>query len=205
MSSPHGSVGRDLATGDSLSPTAKPPTLSALAERVLATSVAKGFSAPTWGDDFATPMRGAPSNYLAKLMLVVTEIDEAVHTEHELAAECADIAIRILGILQACHATEATGGPPCYGRIEGRSRPAPSGPWASRAETFWRVLQYVVRAAECWRTDDRRDACMSLELALLETFRITDRCGIDLMAAIVEKDAKNRERPMLHGKKRTVG
>ena len=43
------------------------------------------------------------------------------------------------------------------------------------------------------------------ELALLETFRLADRMGIDLMAVIESKSTANAARPRLHGKGRSVG
>lgn len=183
------------------------PTLANLAKRVVETSIKKGFDLPRWGsdpeEDDPFPRLGASSNYLAKLMLVVTEIDEAVDSaphRDEFAEELADVAIRTLGILSACHAKSwaAT-------RIENRSmsglqkgRPVV---WDRPEVVLWAITKYVVRAAECWRTDDRKDAGVALELALLETFRIADRCGIDLMAAIEAKDAKNQTREHQHGKK----
>lgn len=168
--------------------------LVALAQATLNTARDKGFDAPRWGDE-----NGGASNYLSKLMLVVTEVVEAVDAEvsrDALAPELADIAIRLLGILEA-----TAPGAWSPSRIEVRGSYTPPVFLRSAPEMVFPVVRYCAEAAEAWRRDNRTDATIACELALLTTFRLADTCGIDLMEAIFEKHEKNKTRAYRHGKK----
>lgn len=181
------------------------PTLLQLAERVLATSVEKGFDRPEWGPPLDEKERVEKidpprANYLAKLALVHTEIDEAIEDCWDRAAfggELADIAIRLLCIAKACHGdhTEILDTP--------KTTPASLGPWDAPEVVFGDLRKSLRHAAEGWRKDNRAMAAMHIECAIDETFQIAALCRIDLLVEIERKDAINRTRPYRHGKKST--
>lgn len=158
-----------------------------------ALAVEKGFVQPSW-DNFAT-----------KVMLVVTEIDEAaawlredVYSPVKFREELADVVIRTLDILETLWPDWPTG------RISTRhTRPQTT---LERPEVLlWPLIGRCCRAIEVWRLDNQLDAQQHLEFLLLTTYRLADRLGIDLDEEILKKIALNRTRPHLHGKARSDG
>jgi NTP pyrophosphatase (non-canonical NTP hydrolase) len=159
--------------------------LKELAVEIRETNDANGFEAPTW------------DRLLSKLMLVVTELDEAVAAvkgdgKDPLEEELADAAIRLIDILKAVwgddwNERDGDGGGTPFERIE---------------VMLWKPLTMVCRAAEQWRYDNRTDVRIAIELALAALFGLASRLGIDLMAEMVRKTKRNALRGYRHGKVR---
>lgn len=150
----------------------------------------KGFEPATW------------DNLPAKLLFVITELDEAADftTDANLAEELADTAIRLLGALH-----DLTRGKWCSRIQTRRQRWDAPRRHASLPDHLWPVVAEVSKAAEEWRKGRVSDTAMRMELALLEVWRAADRLGVDLDAEVEAKIVKNRTRPHLHGKASTVG
>ncbi len=169
-----------------------------VAERVSRIASEKGFDKADWDE-----------NFVQKLAFVITELDEAVQGakgigKDPVELELADVAIRLLACLYGVSGTSWS-----PGRIEGRRSPERIGVWQPIEVAVWPILRKVSEAIECWRKNDpeigRKDAMICCELALLETFRLADRMGIDLLSIIELKTIANAARPHLHGKGRSVG
>lgn len=160
----------------------------------------RGFDVPDW--DINLP---------AKLIFAIGELDEAVEvTEFQrvnvsaFAEELADVCLRLLGVL---HEISDDGVNWCPDRIAERQVEPPSMTFVPVEKLLWPALRYIIKAAECWRTNGPRskaDAIINLELAVLTIFRVCDRLGIDLVAACDHKLAQNDLRPRYHGKGRTI-
>lgn len=177
-------------------------SLCALAERVHATSVSKGFDPPSW------------DNFLAKTALVYTEVDELVEAmllstaaswgvdTDDTEAELADVAIRLMSML---HCLSAEFGGWSDGRILDEVRPMPR--FFDPHAVVRPLREHLRGAIKKFRKGERRDAVIHLELALLETFRIHGRidADFDLVNAIIAKDLFNQERPFRHGNQESVG
>ena len=169
--------------------------LHTTAEHVDGIAKDNGFDPPTW------------ENLPVKLMLVVTEMDEARDAVHgvgndPLDEELADIAIRLLSILHSIWGNE------WMDRVEGRKSRTARGhttPYQTMETLMWPIMGHVCKAVEAWRHDNRRDTQQRVELALLETFRLADVLYIQLFEEIVNKSGKNEKRPHLHGKVQTEG
>lgn len=175
-------------------------TLYALAEEVFNVARDRGFDAADWD-----------SNFPAKLLLVITELDEAVqwvegHGKDPVEVELADTAIRLLNTLHSVWGRDWSAG-----RVEHRRAPDRMGTFEPLQVTLWPIIRNICGAIECWRRNgtspinDRKEAMICMELALLETFRAADRMGIDLLSEIRRKSTKNAMREKLHGKGRSVG
>jgi hypothetical protein len=171
--------------------------LAPFAASISETAREKGFDPPSW------------DNYIAKLGLIYTEIDETVDAMksdespiQDIAAELADIGIRSLDVLH-------TLGPGiwCPGRFENRQvcRPAHGRVFVAPEVLVQPIRNYVARSIEHRRHEQRTDAIVALELALLETMRVAERCGIPLFAAMAKKAEFNKGRPHLNGKKHASG
>lgn len=164
-----------------------------IAKRCAATAAAKGFDACTW------------ENLPTKLMFVVTEIDEACEAmeedaqESKVGEELADIAIRTLVVLETLWPDDWS-----EGRIVGRyrqTRRRHESPWVM----LWPLLRYARIAIHHWRMDEHEYTRQSLELLLLELWRLADRIRIDLDGCIQLKADANELRPARNGKKRSEG
>lgn len=173
--------------------------LRAFAARVGATAAAKGWDKPTW------------ENLPGKLMLVVTEVDEAVQSatldpDDDLyrwdSSELADIIIRTVDILYTIWPEW-----PLNRVHEDRVR-LPLYPAISRMlpETRgWNFIKLLSSATEHWRLGNKPSVASHLELLLLDVYRLADCADINLDAALVAKADINDKRPPLHGKKMTLG
>lgn len=171
------------------------------AARIREVADSKGWQKPDW-----------ETNFIHKLAFTVTELNEAVEGVHgtqadPLDVELADTVIRLLDVVHALWPEKWS-----PGRIEGRIRPVariPTGLFQPIEVGVWPILKHLSHAIESWRVNDptfgKKDAMVSCELAILETFRLADRLGLDLDAAIERKVAYNATRQMLHGKGRNVG
>lgn len=149
---------------------------------------AKGFEAVT------------EENVLGKLMLVVTELNEAREFVHgmeddPIEEEIADVVIRILQALHDLYGINWT-----VHRFAVHCKHS----FAPIEVMLWPILDNVCHAAEDWRKDDHLDVKYHLINAIAECFRFSERLGFDLEDAIQQKMEKNRGRPPLHGKKRSL-
>jgi len=154
--------------------------------------LANGFEVPTW------------ENFPVKVMLAVTELNEAVAASDEAnwREEWADFVIRVTGVLEALS----------------------GGEWLDRSGTFryyyervwtdyisplechvWPALEECCKSVEYWRMGKRVDALMRLEFAVAQAFRIEDMFEFDLVAEMRAKNEVNKSRGRLHGKKESVG
>lgn len=138
-----------------------------------------GWDAPTW------------DNFLAKLMLIMTEVQEAEEaTGEDVLMEIADVVIRTLDVV--------------YTLDPGLSMSA-GDDLDKSGDLFANIRRRVSRSAECYRYGDDY-----LAIAWLwNTISIIDstcmRTASNLWVAVDNKIAINRTRPRLHGKKRSVG
>jgi NTP pyrophosphatase (non-canonical NTP hydrolase) len=164
-----------------------------LAQECVEIAESKGFDRCTW-DNFAT-----------KVAFIYTEVDEAieklgwksVEVQGTVGEEFADIAIRTLAILQTLWPEWSSS------RIENRG-PVKRRRFEQPAQLFVPVTRYLRMALEAWRRDDQKDAQISLELSLLELWKLADEWSmLELSFYVQAKMKQNRERPPLHGKKRT--
>lgn len=138
-------------------------------------------------------------NLLSKLMLVVSELDEArtfcVDGDGDpLDEELADTAIRLLAILYRY----ADSWNFRHSHITTMSK------WTNIEVQLWEVIRYVVMAVEAWRKDKKTDTVISLELALDRVFQVAGANEINLWDSIFSKCRKNLNRGSLHGKKRSA-
>ncbi len=175
----------------------QPRSLRAIAENVAELAIAKGWQKPDW------------DNFVPKLAFAITELNEAVDWVHgrgkdPVGIELADTAIRLLAIVQGIW-------PDAWspGRIEGRRPTRRIGLYQPIEVGVWPIVRHICEAIECWRKNDprygKKDAMISTEMAILETFRLADSLGINLITEIETKTLVNALRPHLHGKGQNVG
>lgn len=137
----------------------------------------------------------------AKAMGVVTEFVEAEaefcsssksYDRHPFALELADIAIRILDIIE-----------PLYGHTwcVRRARDAVSAT-DGILSNIWSILKPLANAVEEWRHENYASVMIRLEIALSQCHAVAACYGFDLPLLIEEKIKKNQRRGYLHGKKR---
>lgn len=156
------------------------------------------FDVPDWDE-----------NFIPKIAFAITELDEGVQWvegigKDPVEIELADTAIRLMSTLYGIWGNDWSAG-----RILNRVRPNQIGLFMPLEVAVWPVLRQICKAMECWRKNDpatgKKDAMICIELAVLETFRVADRMGFDLIKEIERKAAKNTMREPLHGKGRSVG
>jgi len=168
--------------------------LREIAQRSGRTAIDRGFEPPSW------------TNYPVKMMGVVTEIEEAIaaleaESLTDAGEELADIVLRATDMLETVWGADWSAS-----RIEDREPMTrllmcePRMAFAPHMKMVWKSIQY-------WRqTLDPRDPArgvdtrIALELIVLETFRLADRLGVDLMLVMSAKLDYNAQRPKLHGK-----
>lgn len=166
-------------------------SLQELAVQIRKTNDANGFDAPDW------------DGLLGKLMLAVTELDEARAAvrgtgNDPFAEELADTAIRLLDILNSIWGNDWAD--------RRMLEPFGNGTVFEPVETLlWKPLAAICMAAESWRYEKRDDTRIAIELALRETFRIAARLNIDLSGEMYRKVERNGKRGHLHGKARADG
>jgi hypothetical protein len=171
-----------------------PLSIYDLARRAAAINASNGFDATT------------AENIIGKLGLVITEVNELVEAMeadadrdgHQVAEECADIAIRLLSIL-------ADSWPDWCSRISTRMPRWGVGPYEAPERMVWPIVREVCKAMEGWRRGLSKHVQQHTELALLETFRVGDRLCVDLESAIAAKLEKNATRGRCHGRARSLG
>jgi myo-inositol catabolism protein IolC len=140
-----------------------------------------GWDAPTW------------SNFLAKIMLVITEVQEAEDAAHDHDAqmlEWADVAIRALDILFTLDRTV-------------RVRLAEKLP--DDDNLLLRTRRLLCRSAEWYRRGEDDEALGDLCDMIAGIEQWCEARGHDLWGNVDKKIEINRARPRLHGKKRSVG
>lgn len=156
-------------------------------------AAANGFNPPSW------------ENLPIKLMLVVTELNEARAYVHgldsdPLRVELADATIRVLSALNGVWGADwvcRIPGQPSTNDLLQRFQPI--------EVILWKPLARICQAVETWRRDNRPDTCGHLEFALRELWCAAAVVGVDLQKAVIDKCKENRLRPYLHGKTRSEG
>ena len=161
----------------------------ALAQANLDTVLANGFDPPTW------------ENLPIKVMLVITEISEAIESAHSMgddpmSEELADIWIRISGILAALWGSEWA---VRYGKGQMIYVFAPI------EVLLWPIARHCCNAVECWRHEKRDDTRMELEFAIKQLAVLAYSLDIDLTTEIEMKMRKNSKRAKFHGKAKSSG
>lgn len=142
-------------------------------------------------------------NFVGKIGVAFTEIAEAddeagsgtVAAVHE---EVADITVRVLSVLHGCW------GQRWSDRTTFRHKHA-----RTAYEPVLMILRptfkSLAKAIQFWRKGNDDDARVSLEIAVLELYRVSDRMGFDLTVEILRKLEVNKGRPPLHGNRRSLG
>lgn len=135
---------------------------------------------------------------LAKLMLVITEIDEAIDgiedVENPIAEEVADIAIRLLAI-----AENFSDGDWHYRSIP-KVEPLNIFSGQTPEELLFPIISMCSKAAEAHRKGKKDDTINYIELAIKETYLFAVKARIDLFKEVIKKSYKNLNRGWLHGK-----
>jgi hypothetical protein len=166
-------------------------TLHALAAECDAVNRANGFDVPTF------------DNLPGKIAMVFTELNEADdeqdNGEAAVHEEIADAAVRVLSTLHAVWGEDWADRATHFRHVYCRTAYAP-------IETLLKpTFKQLCLALEAWRREQRVDARLALEMAVLELYRMSDRMGFDLTAEIRRKVEINRGRGALHGKVRSLG
>jgi len=182
----------------------EPLDLRAFAIRVGATAAAKGWDQPTW------------ENLPGKLMLVVTEVDEAVESAEAPAnqdydrhfqrtyrwdpSELADIIIRTIDILNTLW-------PEAWDTalLSHHELQRPFAYTQPPTGIGWSFVRTLSGAMEYWRHSDREMVRKRLQDVVMLARYVALAQGTDLDAALVAKADINDKRPPLHGKKMTLG
>lgn len=164
-----------------------------LAKANLDVVLENGFDPPMW------------SNLPIKIMLTVTEVDEAIDAvkgsgDDPFAEELADIWIRLSGILEGVWPGDWL---VRYAGFLGIEREL--GPWESPESFVWPIVSHCCKAVEAWRHDHQEATRQHLELALKQTYSIAMRLGISLEDEVQAKLEKNRARAKYHGKAKSSG
>lgn len=162
-------------------------TYKAFAEKIGEVNRANGWDVPNYG------------TIPAKVMMVVTELDEARDAAREigddtLAVELADIAIRILDILESVWPSDWSFRSAVVGRR----------PWNSIEELLWPTLKRLCDSVEHWRRGEEASVLCSLELALKEVCHLAYTLGVRIEIEIEDKIKVNEVRGHLHGKVSSV-
>lgn len=166
-----------------------------VARRAGRIAIDRGFEPPSW------------ANYPTKMMGVVTEIEEAIEALHngapaDAAEEMADIVLRALDMLESIWGEEWSAA-----RIDDRDTARTRILLAGEPRMLFAPHMSMIRKSiEAWRrTVDPAslygsDARIALELTVVETFRLADRLGVDLLDALDRKCERNASRATLNGK-----
>lgn len=164
------------------------------ADRVVEVNDANGFDRPTM------------ENLPIKLMLVVTELEEAARSvepgpdDDPLNEELADVAVRLLHILQSMWPND------WHLRVsDDYYYPPRTSPFKQIEVLLWPILIQCCKAAESWRKKYEIDVQIYIEYALAETLKLSRRLGYDLLEEAYAKVEKNAKRGHLHGKARPEG
>jgi hypothetical protein len=140
---------------------------------------------------------------MARLMLVITELDEAMdfYTSNEgdpLEEEIADAAIRLFQIALDINENHSW---------NFRYTETPQSMAKDREpleKQLWETIHYVSLAAESWRHDKWDDIQISVELAIASLFKVAQSFDFDLFSEMINKCYKNSYRPFKHGKKQST-
>jgi hypothetical protein len=139
-----------------------------------------GWDAPTW------------DNFLAKLMLVMTEVQEAedASTHDEAVMELADVVIRTLNVLFT---------------LNGDGPVPMEEPLPPSDDLLLRTRQVLCRSAEFYRRGMDGRALGELWDLIVGIERWCTERGCDIWVFVDKKTEINRDRPRMHGKKRSIG
>lgn len=143
-----------------------------------------GWDVPTW------------DNLLAKLMLIVTEAEEADAEEDAdgIVVELADVVIRMLDVVHTLDRSD-------YGD---RCAP-PSTIMPVEKDIGKAVRQRLVLATEQYRRGEDAEVLATLWSVIAAVDLWCDRMGLGLWVAVDLKNHANRQRGKLHNKKRSIG
>lgn len=178
--------------------------LHQLAKRANSIAEAHGFERPSW------------ANLPAKLMAVVSELDELVNAKGtaELSGELADVAIRMVCVLDAVWPSWSACGAADGGlhsmpaqlvdnpflHLHGHPSVTPEG-------RVWGVVGWLRKSFEAWRRGREvggQDTATCLELGLSVVCQLADELGVDITLAVTRKCEINAARPHRHGKVETL-
>jgi len=153
------------------------------AKRSAETALAKGFTPVTWD---IIP---------ARLMMVITELDEITRVDANVGQELADVTIRTIGMLHVL--------------FPGWTLRVQHGPWRPRSMTtieteLWGIVRFSTHAVEAWRKGDSMRVKLNLELIVSECFRLSHVFRVKLGDEVVKKMNANDLRPHLHGAKEAL-
>lgn len=159
-----------------------------LAERASTIATSKGWDRCDW-----------ETNFVGKIALVITEVDELVESDGTDMTELADVAIRALALLH-----QAMDG---HWVAESVIEKAYRGFWVggNLRDQAWLFIRKHRKAIEAWRVDDIAVAAENVSDIVSYALRWGDAYGFNMSEIIGRKLAKNAARPPLHGKKRSLG
>lgn len=187
-----------------------PFLLATLATTVRSINAENGWETPTW------------EKLPTKLMLIVTETDEAVQGhkgvgKDPVEEEIADVWIRtadvIVSLKQDTTASFAQSWEPRVDlvalvntiRTTSAELTPPKGAQDAFEVTMWPFISLMTKTMESWRDDQKRAANIFLEDTLYECHTTALERGHDLIPSIAKKLLKNRKRARLHGRARADG
>lgn len=153
----------------------------------------RGFEPTTW------------DNFPAKLVLIIDELTEAALTTADalFGEELADVALRTL---EALHNVWGAAWDDSRMMSAAETGSAERVRCAEPIEVhLWPIVGHVCKAVRAWSRDDRKDAMICLELAVVHTIRVSKRFGRRLDVDMVSKLVKNRGRPFRHGRPKGIG
>lgn len=159
-----------------------------LAVRTCEINAANGFDPTTW------------ENFASKMMLVITELDEAEEEGPLLSTfeeEIADTAIRLLDALQNLWPDRWAN------RIHVSN---PMDICASIHSNLWWILKPICGAVETWRKEKEGSdmVCFYLDVALRQCAQFLEAYGLSPLPHLIDRKLdKNAKRPHLHGKRRS--
>lgn len=146
-----------------------------------------------------------PLTILAKMLLVITELDEAMEYYYNgvgdpLGEELADAAIRMFTIMH-----DITDNKWNFRYTKTKNKSTLEKRNTPLEKQLWKVIHNIVLATEYWRDDNWIDIQISLELAISKLFLVADNFGIDIWLEMLSKCNKNIERKPKHNRKQSAG
>jgi len=179
-----------------------PFLLATLAATVRSINAENGWEAPTW------------EKLPTKLMLIVTEADEAVQGhkgvgKDPVEEEIADVWIRTADIVVSFRPdweprTDLVALVKTIRTTSAELTP-PKSVHDAFEVTVWPFISLMTKAMESWRDDKKPAVDVFLEDTLYECHTIALERGHDLIPSIAKKLLKNRKRARLHGRARADG
>jgi hypothetical protein len=152
-----------------------------VADRCDEIAIDNGFTQPTW------------ENFLSKMMLAVTELDEGVQfinggNGESLEIELADFTIRLFSVMSALWGNQWSDRRNTLSLHNQKRRKMR---FSCVERLLWPLLSKVSNSVEYWRINEREDVKISLEYAVQHVFEISNVLEFDLMKVIRDKCKKN--------------